>query len=204
MATVTFESLVPEILPSVPECTDLIIIRALRRASEEFLTKSLVWRADLDDHDVVVGESLVELDMPFRGTRIVQIKSATIGSKDVPQIADDQQPPNTTQTFCSLIDFGNTIRLTPVPALDATLVLRAVISTTSNSTGIDSGVELEIHEHLLDGALSRLYGMPGMPWANNQLAAFHGAVFQAAILDSRGRAENNSGRAVRKVNYGGI
>lgn len=203
MAKVTFESMVPEILPSVPECTDLIIIRALRRATEEFLTKSMIWRADLDDHDITVGEADVELDLPSSDLRIVQLKKATIGTKDIPQIADDQQPPNGTQTFCSLTDFGKTLRLTPTPKVSATIALRAVLSTSSKSVGLEAAVESEIHEHLLDGALARLYTMAGMPWANNTLAGFHGSVFNAAIMDARGRAENNSGRAVRKITYGG-
>jgi len=204
MAKVTFASIIPEILPSVPECTELIAVRALRRASEEFLSKSLMWRVDLEDHFVIQGLIDVELEVPSSDLHIVQIKKATIGTKDIPQIADDQNPPNTTQTFCSLIDFGKTLRLTPKPIVAATLALRAVLSTTSKSTGLEANVEQEIHEHLIDGALARLYGMPGMPWANNALALFHGSVFQAAIIEARGKAENNSGRAVRTVSYGGI
>ena len=204
MAKVTFASIIPEILPSVSECTELIAVRALRRASEEFLSKSLLWRVDLEDHFVIQGLIDVELEVPSSDLRIVQIKKATIGTKDIPQIADDQTPPNTTQTFCSLVDFGKTLRLTPTPIISSTLALRAVLSTTSKSTGLDSNVEQEIHEHLIDGALARLYGMAGMPWANNALALFHGSVFQASIIEARGRAENNNGRAVRTVSYGGI
>tara|TARA_B110000967_G_C18742100_1_gene488264 strand:- start:179 stop:793 length:615 start_codon:yes stop_codon:yes gene_type:complete len=204
MAKVTFESIIPEILPSVPECTDLIITRAVRRAAEEFLSKSLIWRVDLEDHFVIAGLADVELETPSSDLRIVQIKKATIDAKDIPQIADAQMPENATQTFCSLVDFNNSLRLTPTPIIAAALSLRVVLSTTSKSTGIDSVVEQEIHEHLIDGALARLYTMQGMPWANNALAGFHSAVFQAAILEARGRAENNSGRAVRKVSYGGL
>ena len=204
MAKVTFESIIPEILPSVPECTDILIIRALRRASEEFLSKSLLWRVDLEDHFVIAGLADVELETPSADLRIVQIKKATIDGKDIPQIADAQMPENATQTFCSLVDFNNSLRLTPTPIIAATLSLRVVLSTTSKSTGLDPVVAQEIHEHLIDGALARLYVMQGMPWANNALAGFHSAVFQAAILETRGRAENNSGRAVRKVSYGGV
>jgi len=204
MAKVTFESIVSDILPSVPECTDLIIIRALRRASEEFLSKSLMWRVNLEDHFVILGLEDVELEAPSSDLRIVQLKSATIAGKAIPQIADGQKPPNSTKTFCSLLDFGNTLRLTPKPAANATLSLRAVLSTTSKSTGLEANVAQEIHEHLIDGALSRLYGIPGMPWTNTPLAGFHGAVFQNAIIEARGRAENNNGRAVRTVSYGGL
>ena len=204
MAKVTFESIIPEILPSVPECTDLIIVRALRRAAEEFLSKSLIWRVDLEDHFIIAGLSDVELEVPSADLRVVQIKQATIAGKDIPQIGDDQLPPNNSQTFCTLVDFNNSLRLTPTPIISAALSLRAVISTTSKSTGVDSIVEQEIHEHLIDGALARLYTMQGMPWANNALAGFHGAVFDAAINEARGRAENNSGRAVRTVSYGGL
>jgi len=206
MATVTFESIIPEILPSVPECTDLIIIRAIRRAAEEFLSKSLLWRVDLEDHFIILGVPDVELEAPKSDLRIVQLKTIKIGSKlaDVLQIADAATPPNTTQTFCSLVDFGRTLRLTPVPVVAETMKIRAVLSTTSKSTGLDSIVEQEIHEHLIDGALSRLYAMPGMPWANNTLAATHSAIFSAAIIEVRGLAENNNGRAVRTVSYGGI
>jgi hypothetical protein len=204
MANTYFESLVPEILPLVPECTDLIIIRALRRSAEEFLTKSLIWRVDLDDHDVEAGSALVELELPGSGLRVVQIKSATIDSKDVPQIADGQTPDNATQTFCSLVDFNRGLTLTPTPVVATTMALRVVLSTTSSSTKVDSIVEEEMHEQLLDGALSRLYTMQGMPWANNALAGYHAGLFQEALLDARGRAENNSGRAVRKISYGGL
>tara|TARA_R110002126_G_scaffold59338_4_gene155645 strand:+ start:4554 stop:5168 length:615 start_codon:yes stop_codon:yes gene_type:complete len=204
MAKVTFESIIPEILPSVPECTDLIITRAVRRAAEEFLSKSLIWRVDLEDHFVIAGLADVELETPSSDLRIVQIKKATIDAKDIPQIADAQMPENATQTFCSLVDFNNSLRLTPTPIIAAALSLRVVLSTTSKSTGIDSVVEQEIHEHLIDGALARLYTMQGMPWANNALAGFHADVFTAAVLEARGRAENNSGRAVRKVSYGGL
>ena len=204
MAKVTFESIVPDILPSVPECTDLIIIRAIRRASEEFLSKSLMWRVNLDDHPVVLGEIDVELEVPSSDLRICQLKSASITDQDIPQISDGQKPPNSTKTFCSLIDFGRTLRLTPIPVADAELSLRAVLSTTSRSTSLDSVVAQEIHEHLIDGALARLYGMPGMPWSDNALAGFHLAVFQNSIIEARGRAENNNGRAVRTVSYGGL
>ena len=204
MATVKFESFVPEILPSMPECTDLIITRALRRASEEFLSKSLVWRVDLEDHIVIAGLADVELEMPAAGLRIVQLKSATIDKRDIPQIADGQRPPNGSRTFCSLVDFNQNLRLTPIPKLNAVLSLRAVLTTTSKSTGLESIVEQEIHEHIIDGALARLYTMQGMPWANNALAGYHSAMFEAAIVEKRGRAENNSGRAVRTITYGGL
>lgn len=168
------------------------------------LSKSLIWRADLDDHFVIAGLADVELETPSADLRIVQIKKATIDGKAIPQIADDQTPENTTQTFCSLVDFNNSLRLTPPPIIAAAISLRVALSTTSKSTGLDSVVEREIHEHLIDGALARLYTMQGMPWANNALAGFHSAVFQAAILEARGRAENNGGRAVRKIHYGGL
>ena len=204
MAKVTFESIVPDILPSVPECTDLIIIRAIRRASEEFLSKSLMWRVNLEDHFVILGLVDVELEVPSKDLRICQLKSASIANQDIPQISDGQKPPNSTKTYCSLIDFGRTLRLTPTPVANATLSLRAVLSTTSQSTSLDSAVAYEIHEHLIDGALARLYGMPGMPWSDNVLAGFHLAVFQNSIIEARGRAENNNGRAVRTVSYGGL
>ena len=109
MAKVTFESIVPDILPSVPDCTDLIIIRAIRRASEEFLSKSLMWRVNLDDHNVTLGLADVELEVPSKDLRICQLKSASIADQDIPQISDGQKPPNNTKTFCSLIDFGRTL-----------------------------------------------------------------------------------------------
>jgi len=204
MATVTFESIIPEILPLVPDCTDLIIIRALRRSCEEFLTKSLVWRVDLDEHTTEIGEPIVELDIPKNDLRVTQIKSVTIATKDITQISDDQKAPNPTETFCSLINFGKALRLTPIPRLASPMLLKVVLSTTPNSSGVDRDVETHIHEHLIDGALARLYAMPGMPWADSSLAAYHGAIFQAAIIEMRGRAENNNGRAVRTVSYGGV
>ena len=204
MATVTFESFVPEILPSMPECTDLIITRALRRAAEEFLSRSLVWRVDLEDHVVIAGLPDVDLETPAAGLRIVQLKSVTIDKRDIPQIADGQTPSNGSRTFCSLVDFNQTLRLTPTPKLTSFLKLRAVLSTTSKTTRLDSNVEQEIHEHIIDGALARLYTMQGMPWANNALAGYHSGLFESAIVDKRGRAENNSGRAVRTISYGGL
>ena len=200
MATVTFESFVPEILPLMPECTDLLITRALRRASEEFLTKSLVWRADLDAHVTITGMAVIELDLPKNDLRVAQLKALLIDGKSVDQASDDTTGRG---QFCSLIDFGKAVRITPTPTSTLPVVIRAVLTTTSKSTGLDSAVEQEIHEHLIDGALARLYIMPGMPWTNNALSVYHSALFESAIVEKRGRAENNSGRAVRKIAYGG-
>ena len=159
---------------------------------------------DLDEHTTEIGEAIVELDLPKRDLRIAQIKAITIASKDITQIGDDQKVPNSTETFCSLIDFGKNLRLTPIPTLASPMTLKVVLTTTPDSSGVDRDVETHIHEHLLDGALARLYAMPEMPWANNTLAGFHLGAFTAAIAQARGAAENNSGRAVRKIAYGGM
>ena len=204
MATVTFESLIPEILPLVPECTDLIIIRAIRRASEDFLTKSLVWRVDLEKHFVIAGLADVEIETPTAALRVVQLKKVSINGRAILQASDGEAPDGSGKTFCSLVDFNANIRLTPVPKLTAEMSIRAVLTTTSRSTGLDSAVEQQIHEHLIDGALARLFTMNGMPWADNALAMYHAAIFNAAVQETRGRAENNSGRAVSTISYGGL
>ena len=204
MATVTFESLIPEILPLVPECTDLIIIRAIRRASEDFLTKSLVWRVDLEKHFVIAGLADVEIETPTAALRVVQLKKVSINGRAILQASDGEAPDGSGKTFCSLVDFNTNIRLTPVPKLTAEMSIRAVLTTTSRSTGLDSAVEQQIHEHLIDGALARLFTMNGMPWADNELAMYHAAIFNAAVQETRGRAENNSGRAVGTITYGGL
>lgn len=200
MANTTFESMISDILPLMPECTDNLIIRSLRRASEEFLTKSLVWRVDLDPHVTVAGLAVIELDLPKSDLRVAQLKALSIDKKKVEQASDDTTG---TGTFCTLIDFGKSVRITPTPKSTLPVVIRAVLTTTPTSTGLESSVANFIYEHLIDGALARLYAMPGTPWSDNTLAGFHLGAFNAAITQSRGAAENNSGRAVRKIAYGG-
>ena len=203
MATTTFESLVPEILPLMPDCTDMLIIRALRRASEELLTRSLIWRVDLDEHYAITGLRDLELELPKRDLRVVQLKTVKIDDKPLRQVGDGEFTTNYSGKTCSLSDFGRALRFIPPPTQSGSVQIRVILTTSAKSTGLEERVADMIHEPLLDGALSRLYSMPSMPWTNNPLAAFHAATFDNAIDKLRGAAENNGGRAVGKMKYGG-
>lgn len=204
MAKITFESLIPEILPEVPGCMDSMILRALRQAAEQYLTETQEWRVNLDKQPIIAGMSEYDIDVPYSYTKVVRIIWAEIDGKRIDQVSDGQQVRSDSKIYCHLDGYGKTLTVKPEPEQRAELQLRVALSILPNTVMLDDTVIYNMYDPLIQGALARLQLMDGQEWSNPQAGAQNELFFRQAISKARGQANNNGGSAVRKMRYGGI
>lgn len=92
--------------------------------------------------------------------------------------------------------------LTPPATVDepVTLELLIAIAPGPESTGVNDVVWMRHSEALKSGALARLMAMPGVAWANPELAVYHERLFRDAITKAaadNGRNRVQPGRRLR-------
>ena len=64
MATVTYNTFFPYLIPLIPHVPDPVAEQAVRDACIEFCKESLIWREQMDPLSSIKGEPVYELDVP--------------------------------------------------------------------------------------------------------------------------------------------
>ena len=86
MATTSYESLFPDVIPVVPDCPDSLIERNIRSAVIEFCEKTGIYQAELDPLTTVGNIYEYDLEAP-NGTVVHKIMSAVFDGKDMEPIS---------------------------------------------------------------------------------------------------------------------
>jgi len=189
-----FSSLLPDILPSVAGCPSALALTALRRAADEFCTRTLVWRAELPAMDLV-------REFPFHrletspGSRLVMVLEAFIQGRRLAPASeeqlDEEHPgwallaPGTPVRFT--LPRPHELRLVPAPGFFLTggLLVRVALAPAAGAVETEDFLLLDHGQALVHGTLTRLMAMPGRAWSDQTLAAYHGRQFRAAVADAR-------------------
>lgn len=204
MAKISFESLVPEILPEVPGCMDTLIIHALRQAAEQFLTDSTAWRMTLDPQFVINGMGEYDIEVPYSYTRAVKLIWVEIDEHRVTLISDGHRVRPDGKKYCCMDAFGKSMIIAPTPTQKEPLTMRVALSILPTTVALDDTVIWQMYDALLNGAVARLQMMEGQEWSNPASGAQKEMLFREAIMKAKRRADNNGGSANRTVRYGGI
>lgn len=157
--------------------------------------ESLQWAATGDEIEYKTHEQLQEMDPEWR-TRTGPIPRYWTHDID----SDDLY----------------TVRLAPVPEANVTDALNArlvVITHSYAGIGANANDMLAVslpddlfhryRDDFVNGALSRLYRMPGRDWSDKQLAEYHRKLFNDAMVPAKSEADNDYTSASHTVRYGG-
>jgi hypothetical protein len=208
---ITYESLLPEILPMVPGCPDTLIENNIRAAVVELCDKASVYQAELDPVTTVSG--LFEYDLePPSGTSVRKILWATHQGKDLepttttlleqrlPKWREDSGVP---EYFIQ--QNSATFILAPIPSVTivGSTIVRAVLRPTHTSTSCDNDVMNDYRDTIINGALFRLLRIPNKDWSDMKGAAVYGELFSRGVDDAERRARNADTAIHRSVKYGG-
>lgn len=208
MSSVTFDAFLPEVLPYVRDCAEVVAINAIRNACMEFCEHSQLWREELPAVTIDAGEALYQLEVPS-GTGLVSIISARIGrSILVPKSVDeldallgadwrDREGPVNYITH----DDYDTVRLVMVPSTVYTddLKMTVALKPMRSATKIDKVVYERYAEIIGFGARARLHDTPNQQYSDEKAAKKFRMWFETGYGEAKIAANKGLSRAVLVV-----
>lgn len=114
---------------------------------------------------------------------------------------------------------GYQIRVVPIPVsgLDASYGIRPRVVVTTDAVAdfelstfdsqipqIPDRIFYAFRDAIVDGALARLFLMPGKDWTDQKLSAAHRTSFERAVVTAKSRADAEFGNPSYTTGYGGI
>ena len=207
MATTAFTVWLPEVMPSVLACPEVLAVNAIRNACIEFCNATNWWQGDYGTtaittaqlpfsftvaNSAAVAQILVATidGLPLAITNVDELDSKVVGWRDA-----TGQPRAVFQPTPGVVDFY------PRPAGTDSydIFMRVAYTPLRAATTVDSTVYESYLEEIAAGALSRLTTVPGTPWANEKAAAMYDNTFKSAKVQAGIEASRSYGRAAKRV-----
>jgi len=210
---ISYETLLPEILPMVTGCPDTLIENSVRQAAIEFCEKTGIYQSELDPVTTVSGIYEYDLEAPS-GTSVHKIMWVTHDGKELEPISTtlleqrvpDWRDSDNYSTPEYFLKQGASFLLAPVPAATMPLstILRVQLKPTHRSTACDESVMSDWRDSIVNGALFRLLRIPNRDWTDLNGAQIYGRLFAEAVVRAEREARHADRGVARRVNYGGI
>lgn len=207
MSNVTWRDFHEYVMPSVEGCPLGMANTAIKSAVIEFCEKSLLWKLESRDTDIIAGEARYGFSPP-EGTHIVQTVFASINDRPlVMTCLDDLDNFHTgwrereeRDPHLYYMDTDNTIRLVGIPTetLDKALEVHVALKPSRDAQGCPKFIHEGWAEGIAHGALMRLHAMVGKPWSSPTLVQYHRNLFRSAISRAKSKAMK-SRQAVTKT-----
>ncbi len=190
----TIESLVPYIASEVKDAMFLVIERELIQTARKFFEQSMAWKDDKNLHAVVSGDEFVSLFIPDEAN-MVSVDYVLFDDLDIypvteyelnlttPEWREDTGPP--TNYIVQLNEAR--LRLYPKSNLVGTIKYQLILKPSMSATEIPDFAVDQFIDVLIDGTLSRLYGMTGKSWSNPMEAERRGKMFRNGVSLARER-----------------
>lgn len=195
MANVAYTTLFGEVLPDLPGCPVDIATNAIRNAVIELCNRSQILQFELSPNLTVIdGQANYTLGSLPTGSVVARILKAwfngfEIEPKDSDALTrmygDWRGLTGGTPRFITMTPPDlTTVTLVPPPSNpDPTTVfrIRVALRPSRTSTDFDPNVAESYAEEIAHGAKARLMTIPGKPYSNSNLAAYHAGAFNDGI-----------------------
>jgi len=208
---ISYEALLPDILPMVPGCPDSLIKNNIRSAVIELCERASVYQAELDPLTTVGNIYEYDLEAPS-GTVVQKILWITHEGKDLEPLTStllEQRIPkwregNGVPEY--YVQQGSAlVWLAPIPTATgvSSTIVRAVLKPTHTSSACDDGVMNDYRDTIINGALFRLLRIPNKEWTDLQGASVYGSLFNEGTMIAERKARGADTGVARRVRYGG-
>lgn len=208
---ISYETLLPEILPMVPGCPDSLIQNNIRAAVVELCERASVYQQELDPLTTVANIYEYDLEAPSVTSvqKILWVTHAGVDLEPITSSLLEQRIPKW-RTEAGVPEYflqqtSSLFSLAPVPAATAvsSTVIRAVLKPSHSSTACDNDVMNDYRDTIVNGALFRLLRIPNKDWSDIQGASVYGQLFNQGVEAAERRARNADTGVRRSVRYGG-
>lgn len=180
MATKTLVDFLPEVLPFVDGCPDLIAKNAVRNAAIELCALGRIWRYDLDPISIAADVPEYDLNYPS-STYVADILRAVLDGTpiygktredldaEVPGWEGDRATPEKGDAIGYVLSSDKRkIRIVRCPdkTIANGLIVEAALKPSRAVTTLEEFIFEEHLETIAQGAKAKLFEMEGMSWAN--------------------------------------
>ena len=207
----SFDSLVKDILPYVPNCPDSLIESTLRSACIEFAERSKAYVYDLDPITSISGVYEYEFDQPS-GTDVHAILWMTYDGDDLDPISprslelnysDWRNKTSVPQVY--LQKNPSTFWVIPVPGSAVTngIQLSVALKPSRTTSNIDTTFSNSYRDGIVYGTLYRLMRIPAKDWTDPAAAADYLGLFNQEIVQAELKARGGDLGVKRTVKYRG-
>ena len=207
----SFDSLVKDILPYVPNCPDSLIESTLRSACIEFAERSKAYVYDLDPITSISGVYEYEFDQPS-GTDVHAILWMTYDGDDLDPISprslelnysDWRNKTSVPQVY--LQKNPSTFWVIPVPGSAVTngIQVSVALKPSRTTSNIDTTFSNSYRDGIVYGTLYRLMRIPAKDWTDPAAAADYLGLFNQEIVQAELKARGGDLGVKRTVKYRG-
>lgn len=198
------------VAPFVHGCLDAMIDRAVLDSAIELCERSLVVKRQLDSVLTVAGESLINLAPPS-GQSVAHVMRVWCDRSELTPVHEDAlaAPFGFVESVPGEVNSNSrpkvfqeaepgVLALFPFPDKVYTINVRAALRPTRAASSVETQLYEDWVEEVVDGALARLYVMPGA-WASPELAKYHLQRFADGVGRARITASRGDTRAESRV-----
>ena len=203
MAIVPYTQWLPYVQVNVPDCPKALIVEAIRQKVIEFCQRSLFLRQELDGFYTVADDNEYDLSPPV-DTTIAQLLMLKVNKRELqPKTQDDLEEiyqewrDQSGEPSYFFLKNTYTAILVPKPMGVYPVRILVTLKPTQAAQGVDESIFEEYKDAIKYGALAYLMLMAEKTWSNPNMSAFYQSQFDAAIQESKMRAEQ--GYAHRKT-----
>jgi hypothetical protein len=181
---------------------DPLIDQVVLDACIDFCERTLIVKRTLDAIPTVADEP--EYDMAANGTQqsVAQVMRVWLDEREIAPVSEDDGPPPGTTTSSTprffTEDTPGTITLYPRPDREYSMRARVAQRPTRSATQVEDQLFEDWVEAIVDGALARLFIMPG-DFLNPALAVVHLKAYQEAVDRASLQARQGRTRAQLRV-----
>lgn len=207
----SFDSLVKDVLPYVPNCPDSLIESTLRSACIEFAERSKAYVYDLDSITSISGVYEYEFDQPS-GTDVHAILWMTYDGDDLDPISprslelnysDWRNKTSVPQVY--LQKNPSTFWVIPVPGSAVTngIQLAVALKPSRTTSNIDTTFSNSYRDGIVYGTLYRLLRIPSKDWTDINASRDYLGLFNQEIVQAELKARGGDLGVKRTVKYKG-
>ena len=209
----SYESLLSEIIPVVPGCTDTLIEQNIRAAVIELCEKTEVYQKELDPVSTV--KNIFEYDLePPSSTTVHRIIWMTYDGEDLEAITNallEQRKPKWRQSGYEgrpeyfVKQSPSLFYVAPVPNETKVngLLLRVALKPTHTSSSCEDDIVNDYRDTIINGTIYRLLRLPGREWTDYTGAQIYGSLFLEGIASASEIGKLSASRVARNVRYSG-
>lgn len=192
LAIVPWTEWLPDLMPDVRGCPNVVAVHELRRAAQKFMELTRAWTAVLpsvpiassQDAEAITlsGADLVRIEEAWYDGRRIEASNATAMAG---YCHDDWTLHTGTPAAVVQLTPG-VVRLYPIPtdAAATGLKMRAALKPADDAIGLPRDMAVAYRDAIVCGAKYKLMLYPNAPWNNEKMAAVHMGKFQRGIDDA--------------------